>query len=520
MTIQPEAIGGGSLAASRAALSGLNLALLALVLAPFFWAAWQIEPLYTENQNTKFLHGLADAGVGFLREDWMARTKDGLPAFTLLVEGLYRAAGPLGFYAACLASYIFFVYCALVIYRRVTGPHGVPAHGLAPFLALLFFLATISDLHEIFLGGFSKQYILSGYFQTSDFGVFLLAGVLLFERGSIPAAMACVVLAATMHAAYVVPGIVLTAIFALHEIRHPRLTERGGSLVKWASFALAFVALAAISVGLKLLFVPTDPQAHLEAHRVLTQVRIPHHADPWRWFNQNVILQFGACLLAVRFLPAGPLRFVIKLGTLAMAVFALVAFLPHTETYRLVAPWRLSVVIVPLASISLCAIAVIRLSQMGFLQPPMWKKVVIGSAAAILLCVTAGGAVSLAKWPTEKAYVAFARGNLASGQLYLTNAGLVDFRLAAGVPQYVTFRTHPYQDAEVLEWSRRLDIVNALFKGGSMDCERLRRLAADETVTHVLIRKSDPAVSCDFAEPVFDKDGDQIFRLQGAKPPQ
>jgi hypothetical protein len=514
MAVQSEAMGRGWLASPRAALGWQHLALLALVLAPLFWAAWQIQPLYTENQNTKFLHGLANAGVGFLREDWMAGTKDGLPAFTLLVEVLYRAAGPISFYVACLASYALFLFVALIIYRRITENHDVPAAGLAPFLALLFFLATVSDLHEIFLGGFSEQYILSGYFQTADFGVFLLVAVLLFEKGYIPAALACVLLAAVMHAAYVAPGAVLTAIFLFYEIRHRRSAGYGGAWLKWIGFALALVALVGISVGLKLLFAPTTPQLHQEAHRLLTEVRIPHHADPLRWVNQNVLLQFGACLLAIRFLQPGVLRFVIKWGTLAMAVFTLGAFLPHMETYRLIAPWRLSVAIVPLATISLCAIAAIKLKEKGFFQPPHGRRLVAGSLAAILICVTAGGVLGYLDWPQERPEVEFARSHRAPGQLYLTRTGDMNFRLLAGVPQYVTYKTHPYQDVELLEWRRRVDIARPLLKDQTMDCERLRRLSTEERVTHVLILRGDPTPTCDFAKQIFAGGSAKIFELK------
>ncbi|MBE9479320.1 MAG: hypothetical protein IMY80_05080, partial [Chloroflexi bacterium] len=43
------------------------------------------SPLYTSNQNSKFLHGLARAGVGYLSKDWLANTIDPLPIFSGLV---------------------------------------------------------------------------------------------------------------------------------------------------------------------------------------------------------------------------------------------------------------------------------------------------------------------------------------------------------------------------------------------------------------------------------------------------
>jgi hypothetical protein len=515
MALNNEAIGREPLAATRALFGPQGLALLALALAPLFWAAWQIKPLYSENQNTKFLHALADAGVGFLREDWLARTKDGLPAFTFLSEAIFRGLGPNGFYLAGLGTYALYLFCALVIFRRLTASRRLPSHMLAVFLATLFFFAAITDLHETFLGGFSEQYILSGYFQTADFGVFLICAILLFEKDHVPAALACLLLAGLMHAAYVVPAAVLTAIFLLHGLGPGKADRAAGwPWLRWALFALTLAALASISMMLNLRFTPTDPQSHLEAHRVITGMRIPRHADPWQWIDIRVFIQFAICIMAAWLLPPGRLRFVIGWATVALAVFTLAAFLPNTETYRLIAPWRLSVAIVPVAAIALCAMGLVRLGRGDFLPASRARATVAVSVAAMLICAVTGAVLSYAKHAkTQFPYLDFVRANLASGQLYLTATDLMDFRLSTGVPQYVSYKTHPYQDVEVLEWSRRYKIADELYRGKSMDCERLRHLATAESVTHVLVRRGDPALACDFAVQIFEGGGDRIFRL-------
>ena len=39
-----------------------------------FALSYAQSPLYTSNQNQYFLHGLARAGFGFLRDDWLVHT--------------------------------------------------------------------------------------------------------------------------------------------------------------------------------------------------------------------------------------------------------------------------------------------------------------------------------------------------------------------------------------------------------------------------------------------------------------
>lgn len=490
-------------------------------MAPLLLAAWQLKPLYYDNQNTKYLHALASAGFGFLHEDWLARTKDGLPLFTFLLEAIYRSIGPAGFYLALILTYGVFIFCALLIYRLIAAKQALPVQGLAVFLAIVFALGTITDVQGLAFQGFAEQYILSGYFQTADFGVLLLLSVLLFVKRLTLSCIASILAGAAMHPGYVAPGATLIAIYCAYVVLHSR-RDKGGAAktaAKLAVYGLGLAALFAIAYSLNTLFAATDAQTQAEAHRVLTDIRIPRHAAPSVWLNQNVAIQAVICLCAALLLPPGRLRFVIRLGLAALTVFTLVALLPGTQTYRLVAPWRLSVVLVPLATFALCALAVVRMHRAGWLQPPKGKRAVAASLGAILFCVAAGSAFSAAKFlRAEPAYRGYVRANLASGQLYLTPPGLADFRLATGAPQYVTFKSHPYQDVEVLEWHRRLQAAQDIYQSKSIDCEALRSLAATDAVTHILITKGGPALSCDFATQVFAEGGAMIFSLSAAKP--
>ena len=270
MTLQQDATRLSWPWASHAGSGARGLAWLALALGPLFLAAWQLKPLYADNQNTKFLHALANTGSGFLREDWLAHTKDGLPLFTALLEGVLRSVGPNGFYVAAAAGYVIFLFCALLIYQRIAQRAQVPPHGLAVFLGLIFAIAMLTDVQQIVFSGFSEQYILGGYFQSADFGVFLIAAVVLFERRQFSAAIACVPVAASMHPGYVAPGAVLIGIFLLYELTQAKAERPGARFVALAASAIGLIILFSIAFFLKQLFAPADPQTQLEAHRILT----------------------------------------------------------------------------------------------------------------------------------------------------------------------------------------------------------------------------------------------------------
>jgi hypothetical protein len=94
------------------------------------------------------------------------------------------------------------------------------------------------------------------------------------------------------------------------------------------------------------------------------------------------------------------------------------------ETYRLVAPWRISVVLVPLATIALCAVAIVRLNEAGRFPAARQRAFVLGGVAVVLFCTAVGSAFTATKFlRPEPPYVGFVRANLAPGQHYLTPRG-------------------------------------------------------------------------------------------------
>lgn len=493
-------------------LSTRALALLALVLCPLFMAGWQFEPLYVSNQNTKFLHALTNVGVGYLKEDWLANTKDGLPLFTLWLEVIYKIFGEIGFYCAALISHFVFLFASLLVYQQISRKSDIPAYGLFIFLPVMFVFASLIELQYIVFHGLSDQYTLGGYYQTADFGVFLILSVVIYCRGYFLTAIASILLGAAMHPGYVMPGAVLIGLYLIYEWLPVAGNERGRKLKVLLASAAGIAALIGIALALKQLFRPTDPQLHAEAHRILTEIRIPHHTAPGDWLGWSAVVQLILCAICVYMLPPGRLRFVLKFGVMATVIFIIGAFFSGTETYRLIAPWRVSVVLVPIASMALVALVIVKLHEFKFFERWSERRIVGASLIVVLACAIGGTMMMAPKFlKADPSYISFVRNNLASGQIYLTTR--TGFRLETGAPQFVTLKSHPYQDFEVLEWYRRLGVMSKLYQGSEMNCDELRNTAMKEKITHVMAVKKEPSVSCDFASQIFRDGSTRIYQL-------
>ncbi|MDH3660462.1 MAG: hypothetical protein OEU92_10615, partial [Alphaproteobacteria bacterium] len=90
-------------------------ALLALAAGAWFFLVFPTEPLYFENQNTKFLHGMALAGIGHLDQDWTANTVDVMPVFTAIVYALHVLAPAYVCYLVQIALFAVFLHALIEI---------------------------------------------------------------------------------------------------------------------------------------------------------------------------------------------------------------------------------------------------------------------------------------------------------------------------------------------------------------------------------------------------------------------
>ncbi len=167
----------------------------------------------------------------------------------------------------------------------------------------------------------------------------------------------------------------------------------------------------------------------------------------------------------------------------ALALTLLQIRWPHDEL-ALLFPWRISVFLVPLASTLLVSAIVWRLVAHRFHR--LAALVFVG----VSLVPTVAGA---ATWrgilanPGQTRLTTWVGATRQPGQLYLIPPELELFRLQTAVPVFIDRKSHPYKDAEVLEWIRRNDWAGRFYNRGN-DCGVLGELAATYGVNRALVR--------------------------------
>jgi hypothetical protein len=539
---------------AASATNPLRAIVLFLLGAALFALAYGEAPLYYSNQNQYFLFGQARAGDGLLAEDWLANTLDPTPVFSGLVFVTTRF----------LHSWAFYVYHALLLGAYAAALLGffgalvgepVAARRWPMFLALLVAVHAASarwlsyrlldnDYPWFLQAGVAGQYLLGAMLQPSVFGVLLIVAVCLFVRGRPFLAGLCVAAAATVHSTYLLPGALLTLGFLTSLIREGR--PRRALALGAFTFALVLPV-----VGYVLLtFGPTSPKAFAEAQDILANFRIPHHARPDLWLDPIAGVQIAWVALGL-VLTRGTRLFVVLAVPFVLAVLlTLVHVASGSNTLALLFPWRISAVLVPVATTVILArlVALPALPLGGTVARVVSAGVVVGLVAGGVWIMTARQAfrsddnelpvmdyVCGTRAPGDVYFLPVAVPNLAAttwGSLSsdfkpvgekkrdarIVPVGLQRFRLYTEAPVFVDFKAIPYKDTEVIEWRRRLRVVQRV--DGLIAEGRLAEALAElrrERVTHLILPAGRP-LSARGLEPVYADESYRVYRLPPSGP--
>jgi hypothetical protein len=496
-----------------------------------FAAAYGQAPLYYSNQNQYFLHGLARGSDGPLHEDWLANSLDPTPIFSGMVAFTARFLHPWAFhlyhglllaaYAAAMLGLFGTIVGAEIARRRwpvflllLVAVHAALTRWLAYRWLAQDFPQAANDYPWFLQAGVAGQYLLGAMLQPSVFGVLLVVALCLFVRAHVFLAGCCIALAATVHSTYLLPGALLTLGFMT------ALVKEGRSGQAMALGALTLVLVVPVLAYVLLTFGPSSPGAFAEAQDILVNFRIPHHARPGLWIDPIAGVQIAWVVLALALTWQTRLFVVLAVPFVLALLLTLVQVATGSHTLALLFPWRISAVLVPVATTVVLARLVAR-PGLPLGGPAAWAV-----SAALLVAFAVGGVwISAARLAfrgddAELPVMDFVRGACRSGDVYflpvavpnlaattrgslssdfkpvaekrrdmrIIPVGLQCFRLHTGAPIYVDFKAIPYKDGEVIEWRKRLRVVETVRK--QLDAGQIPEALAElrrVRVTHLIV---------------------------------
>lgn len=521
-----------------------DIAVLA-ALGVAFGVAHTQSPLYFSNQHQYFLHGDALAGVGDLQHDWLANTVDPTPVFSAGVAFTLRHLDEFVFQAVFFLLIVGYFYC-LLAFGALLIPEGPKRRQTIFFLAVLLLVIHSGiaryasarwfgvDYPWFFQSGIAGQYVLGPGLQPSAFGVFLLASVVLFAYSRPALAIVLSSAACTLHPTYLLSAALLTATY-LSILAH----HRG---CKWAvGYGLLALALAAPMIWYSLVnFAPTSAEQFREAQSIIADFRIPHHARITRWFDLIVGLQILWLGFALYLIRRTNHFWLLLVPTMLSAALTVLQYATDDTTLALFFPWRISVVLVPLAT-------VIVFTRVAAVIPWNLATQIIGRTA--IYAAAAGGIVIMANHLAygvdyrERPVLKYIRDSKQPGDVYLIpirvpsnspgsrgvfsasftppptgnqqsfiSVDLQRFRLFTGAAIYVDFKSIPYKDVDVLEWRRRVEQCQKWYAAKDWGDPEMRRQLREEGITHVVMPANRSRLGTGYVQE-YEDDSYRVYRV-------
>ena len=508
------------------------------LLMALFAISYTQYPLYTSNQNTYFLHGLANGGLGMLSDDWMANTTDPVPIFTLLVNLTYTYT----------STFLFYIYYGLILGVFIYSILGIASKtwridrsyreyltcftlvtGLCSF-AFSYLSSRIigMDLRNIFQSGVADQTILGMIFQPSVFGVFLLLSIYVFLCNKPFLSILCLGVAANVHATYLLSASFLTVSYMILIILEEKNFRKSFLLGIWS-----LVVVSPIICYSSLSFAPTSPEIANQGQHILVDYRIPHHAKVSDWFGKKTLPHLVIIICALWVHRKKRIGLIIFIPFFASLSLTLIQMLTGNKLLALLFPWRASVFLVPLSAFVLTSMAISFIFKRYKPVIGKRKKILdLSLAATLVLLFLSGIFASYTKYKgyhkeNFMAMMSFVRDTKAKDDVYLipvdhpysvpTKIEWTRFRLQTAVPILVDYKTHPYKDSEVLEWRNRIEIADTFFTGNTgARYDVLREISSRYGVTHVV--DNDPRLlDCKGLYKIYGDGKYFVYRIEDKK---
>jgi hypothetical protein len=524
----------------------LSRFLEAILLAAAFALAYTQSPLYFSNQNQYFLHGLAKGGLGHLDRDWLAQTRDPTPVFTALVAFEYRKLGEISFqvtYFLLLMWYFLSVRYLVGTLPRLPDTRSFRFAFAAVFTAThaaILRLASVEltgvDYPWNLQAGVAGQYLLGAGLQPSVFGVLLMTAIAAFAGGRPTLAAFLAASTCVFHSTYLLPAALVIIGFMAQTFR---ASPHNGPLA-FRMLLAASAILAPVFAYILFTFGPTNPDLFEKSQRILAEVRIPHHCVIDHWLDWVAGAQLAWVVVGIVLLRRSPLFAVLVVAAGLGVMLTLVQYATGYPTLALMFPWRISALLVPLAS------AVIVARAAAFLPPSRW---VVRIAAAVVVFLAGAGIwvmverLGYRSGDDERELYEYVRAHAGSNDVYLlpvrvpavgTGRGSIStsftppprpkpgsnlipvdlqrFRLLTGTPIYIDFKSVPYADTEVFMWFQRVKQCEEWYEGNwsrSVMEDELKR----EGITHVVTPANRPIVA-HYLEEVHADAAYIVYRLK------
>ncbi len=482
--------------------------LLFLLATILFIGAYGQLPIFSSNQYTYLLPGVALSETSNLDNDWLVNCTNPIPVFTIYTFLIIKLFSLNYFYFVhSIFIGIFFLSLIWIIKRHLNINSFNVTIGMsiviitflnADFVNTLLnktnlpVLSLIPEFIKYTTEGVANQALLRHFHQPSTFGIFLLLSVCFFLNGRHKTALIIVALTPWFHAVYFLPSFLMIITYLFLEYKNYNIFK----LTKL--FLITIIILLPPLFYVILNFVSTSPDLSYNAKNILINKRIPHHANPKFWFKLPVIFQMIWIIIGIFLTRKNHKLFsILSVMFLFSFLLTILQIITKNETLAMIMPWRISVILMPISS----AIIIGEFSNYILHKIKInnkFKNLFLFLCFISLLILFISGLVFMKfriqnKNNHNKSLIKKVEKDCNCEDVYLINPDWMWFRLSTKCPIYIDWKSHPYRDIEVIEWYKRVQLAKSFYntKNNYKKKLYLNKIQKNSNITHIVVNKKE-----------------------------
>lgn len=461
---------------------------------------------FFEENHVHLLRAIANDEFSKLGDDWLANQIDHTPLFTIFSAFIINYTSLIGLNVL----HIFLsAICSISIYYICKKNFSNYDFEKILFVWFLFLFFIFKE--KSFAYGVAGQYLLNPAYQPATFGVFILSSLALFVYRRDVLAIIFVILSASIHPTYIIQAFFLICGYLIYFLINKDLKN----IFKISLLSIIFIL--PIVYYLFFNFYISDFQINLKAQSIMAENRIPHHAMVSSWFSykdlQIILLIFISLWLMFKekrlFIPVSFVVF-------ASIILTIIQYFTSSNFLGLLFPWRSSVYIVPLCSMTILTKFLFFLYNKYFVTDSIKSFYLNTFSFFLIIFFLIDGILE-----TYNSNISHKRNYPISNMIkihekdinrMLIPTNLKQIRLNTGLPIFVDWKSAPFKNDAVIEWYERIKLTNLFY--GSSDYENQKKLFMNinniEQITHILIKDNDKNFLFNDCEYIF-KEKDYVF---------
>tara|TARA_Y100000816_G_scaffold290871_1_gene280648 strand:- start:1764 stop:3236 length:1473 start_codon:yes stop_codon:yes gene_type:complete len=416
-----------------------------------------VKIFYFSNQNVYLFQAYILNNPTILLNDWLSTTKDGNYIFSQFTFFLMQLNLHLPKFLNKVFEIIFFFFLLKIILENKKNDDLI-------LMSIVLILSIISYYSGIGFSGIKNQHILGEVYQPSIFNVFFIPSIYFFLRKNFYLSVIFFAIPPLFHPSIIPTAMVLGFVYTLLTIRN--------DFKKTIFFLIFGILLILPSIMLALKNQLASPENLRVAHDILANFRVPHHSDI-SYLGKRDAVSFLILILGSLLCSNKDLKLILIFGTICIIISIVFLNLFDSNTLKLMFLHRLNVVLIPIAYLILIkeiyfffdkkinlTILIFKFKKIFF----SFFLLIIGFFFVISLNIN----INANKKFTENSKLVESYSNnekiwLVQPIKSLKPDIISQLRLNFSQPLFVDFKTHPYNPQDIIEWKKRIDLVDSFF---------------------------------------------------------